>query len=76
MPRQFCSLNSFVSAWAADAALKAYCMRPDYRPAGADEILLAARRLLALWMRAFDVDGLQVLDYFGMFRETIQHTSV
>lgn len=51
----FSSLDSFVSASVADAALMVRDVAGDYRLADADEVLLAAQRLLASRVRGADM---------------------
>lgn len=51
----FSYLDSFVSATAADAALMVRAVTGDYWLADADEVPVAAQRLLALRMRGTDV---------------------
>ena len=51
----FSSLDSFVSASVADAALMVRDVAGDYRLADADEVLLAAQRLLAGRVRGADM---------------------
>lgn len=51
----FSSLDSFVSGFAADVALMVRDVAGDYRLADADEVLLAAQRLLADRVRGADM---------------------
>ncbi|MBN9369408.1 MAG: hypothetical protein J0H59_20680 [Comamonadaceae bacterium] len=51
----FSSLDSFVSTSVADAALMVRDVAGDYRLADADEVLLAAQRLLAARVRGADM---------------------